>query len=412
MSHLVLENIGELITLAPCVANKKFVRITDADLGKLNNAWLAVRDGKVAGFGNGHPDKAFADLKRLDARGGLVIPGFVDAHTHPIFAGSRAHEFVRRLNGETYQQIAAGGGGIKYTVAQSRAASDEQLLSLTLRRLQKFLVHGTTTVEVKTGYGLNVEQELRMLRVLQKARAKTAQHLSITCLALHAVPSEYSGAKAFAEVMTKELLPTIANEQLADAVDAFVEEGYFSAADCDAYFTNAKQLGLMTRVHADEFVDSGAAAAAARWQAVAADHLEHASDAGIKAMAAAGTVAVLLPGTSLYCGLPYTRARRFIDAGCPVALATDFNPGSCTFDNINLIATIGAIHCQMNAAEALAAVTYVAARSLRLEQRKGALAAGHDADFNIFDLPNAAEWLAAAGKSDPMDVYIQGNKVS
>lgn len=409
MSSVVVENIGELVTLAPAAKAKKFVGIKDVDLGRIKNAWLAVREGKVAAFGEGKVDAAHANLKKVDARGGLVMPGFVDAHTHPIFAGSRAHEFARRLNGETYQQIAASGGGIKYTVSQSRLASDAELSALTEKRLGNFLRHGTTTVECKTGYGLSADQELRMLRVLKDVRKKTNQTLSITCLALHALPPEFPSARAFADAMTKDLLPTVASEMLADAVDAFVEKGYFAAADCDEYFAAAKKLGLNVRVHADEFTDSGSAAAAARWGALSADHLEYASDAGIKAMAQAGTVAIALPGTSVYCALPYTNARRFIDAGCPVALATDFNPGSCTIDNINLVATLGAVHCKLTVAEAVAAVTYVAARSLRLEAHKGALSIGHDADFSIFDLPNVDEWIAAAGKLDPWSVVIRGN---
>lgn len=409
MSRLTITNIGELITLAPLAKAEKLSRIEDKDLGRVANAWLAVENGKIVASGNGVLPASYNDWPTQDAEGGLVMPGLVDAHTHPLFGGNRAHEFCQRLAGTTYQQIAAAGGGIKYTVKQSRETDDATLLKTARDRLQRFLKNGVTTLEVKTGYGLSVKEELRHLRLYKKLRGETSQHLSTTCLALHALPPEATSVTEFVKTMTEELLPAVAKEKLADFVDAFVEKGYFLPEDCDPYFKKAQELGFKIRIHADEFVDSGAAAAACRWGALSADHLEFAHPDAIQQMAAQNIVAVLLPGTSLYTKIPYTKAAPFLAAGCPIALATDFNPGSCQVDNLGLIATIGALHCGLDLPHTVAAVTYVPAYSLALHQRKGALAQGFDADILWFKgLGRLEEWVAGLGQEKPARVWING----
>jgi imidazolonepropionase len=316
------------------------------------------------------------------------------------------------LDGETYQSIAAAGGGIKYTVRQTRAASDAMLAEFCRERMRHFLAHGVTTVEGKSGYGLSVDDELRLLRIMRVVADETPVTLVRTCLALHAVMPEYSSTEAYVDLVIRELLPRVANEGLAEYVDAFVERGYFSVAQTQPYIEAAKRLGLKVRVHADEFADGGAALAAAEWGAYSADHVEHASDVGIAAMARNKTVAILLPGTSLYTAIPYARAERFRKAGCGIALATDFNPGSCQVDNLNFIATIGALHCGLRAAETIAAVTYVPAVSLGLGNRKGALANGHEADFSIYPMAQMEDWLADLGRRRPTRVFVGGQQVS
>ena len=408
MTATLLTGIGELVTMAPLAHEQRTTGIVDADLGRVNKAWIAVSDGKIEGFGSGKPPAAAAGYQTVDARGGLVMPGLVDAHTHPIFAGARANEFAMRAAGATYQEIAAAGGGIRATMAATRAASDQELLDLVLGRLARARTLGITTVEAKSGYGLSVPDELRLLRILGAARARAAQTLSITCLALHAASPEHPSRAAYVDACVRELLPVVASERLADAVDAFVEEGYFSVAETAPYAAAARDLGLAVRLHADEFSDAGGAGAAAAWGAQSADHLQFASDAGVKAMAQAGVTAVILPGTSLYTRIPFTQARRFADAGCAVAIATDFNPGSCQVDNLAMLATVAAAQSGVRLAEAVAATTFVAAHALGLSARKGALAVGYDADLQIIDLPSIEAWLADFGRTAPSEVWCRG----
>jgi imidazolonepropionase len=413
MNHSVLvTNIGELITFEPLVRARRFHSVTKQDLGSLKNAWLLIKDGKVADYGTDTPPTVSKDIPSIDARGNLVMPGLIDSHSHPLFAGSRSHEFAMRLNGSTYQQIADAGGGIMSSVRATRDASDDDLTNLLKSRAEIQLRHGVTTIEVKSGYGLSIQEELRHLRIINQAAKHIAQHLEVTCLALHAWPKDEGSKESFVKRMTDELLPVVAAEKLARWVDAFVEKGYFEPSDCDAYFAKAQSLGLGIRIHADEFQESGAALASARWGAASADHLQCASDEGIAAMAKAGVVATILPGTSLYCKIPYTQASKFRQGQCPIALATDFNPGSCQLDNLPMLASVGAVHCGLSTAEAVAAVTLVAARSLRIEANKGALAKGFDADLIITSLPSIAHWIADFGRTRPMTVVIGGTIAS
>jgi imidazolonepropionase len=277
--------------------------------------------------------------------------------------------------------------------------------------MESFLRHGVTCLEAKSGYGLTVDSELKQLRVLRAASNKTPQHVTITCLALHAVPAEQPSAAAWAREAAEKIIPKVAREKLADCVDAFVENGYFAAADARPWLDAARKAGLRIRLHADEFSDSGCASLAAEYRAESADHLQFASDAGVKALAESGVAAVLLPGTSIYSNIPFANARRFIDAGCAVAVATDFNPGSCVADNLPMIATIAALHCKLKPAEAIAAVTYAAAYALRLHDRKGALHAGFDADFIVLPMSNHEEWLADLGRHQPKQVWIKGQRI-
>jgi imidazolonepropionase len=411
MTALLIQNIGQLVTLAPMTRLKASDRLEPTHCGILKHAWLLVEQGRIARVGEGSPppDLQKSNIPIVDAEGGLVLPGLIDSHTHPIFAGSRAQEFCQRLAGKTYQEIASSGGGIASTVRATRAASDETLGQLVDARLKTFLGRGVTTVEVKTGYGLSVTEEIRHLRVLKAARSRTQQTLHVTSLAPHAIPEGAASAKAWCDEAARSVLPVIAAENLADSVDAFVERGWFLPEDTKAWFTRSKEVGLKIRMHADEFADSGAAAFAAEMGALSADHCQHASDEGIKAMATAGVVATLLPGTSLYSRIPWADARRFTRAGCRVALATDFNPGSCLIDNLGLIVTIGALHCGLTPTEALAAVTWHGAIALGLQEAKGALTPGRDADLVIFPFTSVDEFVADLGRTGPTHVVAMGN---
>lgn len=412
MSGVLIHNIGELITLAPLAKSRRLTKVSLNDLGRLKNAWLAMENGKVLATGEGPVPHSYQQFTPHDAQQSLIMPGLVDAHTHPIFGGSRAAEFCERLAGATYQEIAAKGGGIASTVRATRAASDEQLRSTLRTRLHASLALGVTTMEVKSGYGLSVPEELRLLRLLNEAKALTPQTLEVTCLALHAIPPEFQGKNAaFIQTMTTELLPQVAKERLATWVDAFVEKGYFMPADCDAYFAQAKKLGLKIRIHADEFADSGAAMAGVKWGARSADHMECTPREALEAMAAAQMIAIILPGTSLYTKIPYANGALMREVGCPVALASDFNPGSCQLNNMALVATLGALYCGLDLPHAIAAVTYVAAASLDLAHCKGALAPQFDADVVMYPMATVEDWLASMGRTMPTAVYAKGSRV-
>lgn len=410
--NFVITNLNEAITLEPLAREQRFNFIEDKHLGRIQNAWIAVVDGKIAAVGKDQLDSKFMHLKHIDGTGCIALPGLIDSHTHPVFAGIRADEFCMRLGGATYQEIAKNGGGIQSSVKKTAQATDQDLETLVRAKLQIFANHGVTSVEAKSGYGLSISEELRHLRILKKIALNSEQTIKSTCLALHAVPKDQPHAKAWADLCAAQLLPVVKSEQLADAVDAFIEEGYFSVEDCKIYLETAQSLGLEIRVHADEFSDSNGAQCAAKYKALSADHLQFASENGIKEMARQGVVAVLLPGTSLYTSIPYTDSRPFKSAGCAVALATDFNPGSCPVDNLRLVVTMGALHCKLTKAEAIAAVTWVAAKSLNLESRKGAITVGRDADLLIMPLQNLEEFIADLGRSNPKYVFAKGHSIS
>ena len=409
---IAIHDIGELVTLAPLAQKSSPVQVGEADLGRLHGAWLAIKDGKIEACGEGALPAGFAAYDAFDAKGRLVMPGLIDCHTHPIFGGTRSHEFAAKLRGASYQEIARQGGGIKSTVKATRGASDEELLLRVNAVLGRFLAHGVTTVEVKSGYGLSVREELRLLELLAVARRHTPQHLAVTCLALHALPEEHAAVDAFVKIMTTELLPEVKARHLADWVDAFVEQGYFSVADTEPFIERAVQLGLGIRLHADEFSDAGAAFASARWGAASADHLECTPVNAMQAMAKAGTVAVLLPGTSMVSRLPFTKARPFCEAAVPVAIASDFNPGSCHLKNLPMIAAVAGIQCGLRLPELIAAVTYVPACALRINQSKGALLPGYDGDLLIAEQGSLEEWVYDFGETLPRRVFIGGIPVA
>ena len=411
VSSVLIKNIGELVTLSPLAEQQRFTQLQASDLDCHRNAWLCCRAGKVHSFASGPiPEALLSDpsLPQVDAEENLILPGFVDSHTHPVFCGNRSAEFRMRLDGMSYQEIAQKGGGIMATVRSSRNASDEQLMDQTLKHLKNFLSYGVCTVEAKSGYGLSPEEELRHLKILKEVRTKTKQSIKVSCLALHAIPEEYNSTASYVSAICRELLPDVAKEHLADYVDAFIENGYFSSNECEPYFKKARELGLGIRIHADEFSDANAAKTAAKWQAASADHLQFASSEGLNEMSKSGVVACILPGTSLYTAIPFTSGRRLADAGCAVAIASDFNPGSCKLDNLPMLAILAGLHSKLTSWEVLAGISIVPAFSLGLSKRKGALAEGFDADFSIQQLKTLDDWFADFGRTKPKEVWLSG----
>jgi imidazolonepropionase len=329
-----------------------------------------------------------------DAGGRLVVPGLVDCHTHLAFGGWRADEFEQRILGTSYLDIARGGGGIASTMRQTRAASGEELLERAAGHLREMVALGVTTVECKSGYGLDCENELKLLRVYRRLAVEQPTRIVATFLGAHVVPPEYRDRReAYVALLVDALLPLVAGERLADFCDVFVEETAFSLAEARRLLGAARALGLGAKLHADQLSDSGGAALAAEIGAVSADHLECVSEAGILALAAARVVAVSLPLASLYLGQRPLPARRLIDAGVAVAVATDFNPGSAPSFHLPLALTLACTLQRMTPAEALKGATLYAARAIGLEERLGSLEPGKAADFAVLDAPDVNQWL-------------------
>ena len=324
----------------------------------------------------------------LDASGKVVLPGFVDAHTHAIFAGSRAQEVEWKAQGLSYAEIAARGGGILHTVRATREASEADLARIGLERLLTFVSLGTTTVEVKSGYGLRTQDELKMLRAAADAARTAGVDVVPTFLGAHAVPPEFEGrSDGYLDLLISETLPAVALARSAAFCDVFVEEGYFSAAQGRRLLQKAASLGLPAKVHADELSDTGGAALAAEVHAVSADHLLHASDAGIEAMAQAGVIATLLPATSLASRMPFADGRRLVAAGVPVALGTDFNPNAWC-ESMQLVIALACHHNGLLPAQAITAATVNAAHAVGRGDEVGTVERGKLADLLVLDAPS------------------------
>ncbi len=349
------------------------------------------------------------DAEIVDVGGRVVLPGFVDAHAHPVFAGNRVDEFELRARGATYEEIAASGGGIRSTVRKTRAASEEELQAETLRHLEWFLQCGTTTVEAKSGYGLSLGDELKMLRVMRDVQSPI--EIVPTFLGAHAIPHG-SARDEYVDCVIQEMLPCVARERLAEYCDVFCERGYFDVETSRTILQAAKQLGLAVRMHADQLTNSGAAVLAAELGAKTADHLEQTEEDGIAAMQRANVQPVLLPGSVYSLGKTrYPRARDMIDAGLAVVLATDFNPGSSPTPSMPMVLSLAATQMKMTPAESVTAATINAAYSLDRGHRIGSLEVGKLANFVIFDCEDYRELAYYFGWPRTHAVYVRGERV-
>lgn len=329
----------------------------------------------------------------LDAEGRLLTPGLVDCHTHPVFFNHRAHEFVQRTQGATYQQIAAAGGGIRYSVRDLRAATEEDLLQRVLHRLDVFLEHGTTTIEAKSGYGLSLEHELLSLRVLQRAAAKHPVEIVPTFLGAHEVPDEYRSQRGqYVDLIIHEMMPAVAAQALARFADVFCESHVFDEVEARQVLQAAVAHGLRPKIHADQLTESGGARVAIATGAVSADHLEHTPAELHEPLRQAGVVPVLLPGADFFLGAKkYADARAMIAAGLPVAISTDFNPGSCMTESLPMIMTLACLALRLTPAEALVAATLHAAHAIAQGNQIGSLEVGKQADAVLWEADSINE---------------------
>jgi imidazolonepropionase len=386
------------------------------ELGIIRDGAMLIEAGKIRATGvRGEIESLVGpDTQTVDAGGRVVCPGFVDAHTHLVFAGNRADEFELRCTGTTYQEIARQGGGIRSTVRRTRAAAESDLLATAQKHASWFLRNGTTTIEAKSGYGLTVEDELKILRVVQETGRITPLRCVPTFLGAHEVPDEFAGhTGAYADLVIEEMLPLVLQHRLARYCDVFCEPHIFDVETAGRILASARRLGFGLRVHADQFVCSGGALLAARLSAATADHLEHTDAASIAALAAAGVQPVLLPGSVYSIGSRhYPPAREMIDAGLAIVLATDFNPGSSPIASMPVVLSLACTQMKMSPAETLTAATMNAAHSLNLAGEVGSLEAGKSADFVVHEAEDYREIPYFLGTQRPAMVFAKGERVA
>ncbi len=386
------------------------VTMRDGRYSLIEDGAIAVRDGQIVWVGTRAESALIQAHRRTDFGGGIVTPGLIDCHTHLVFGGDRSAEFEQRLNGVSYAGIAAQGGGILSTVRATRAASLDELVSSARWRIDRLLAEGVTTLEIKSGYGLDEASELRMLQAIRLLAQQVPADVVATCLAAHAFPPEFKdNPDGWVEVICQRLLPEVKAQQLADAVDAFCEHLAFSPAQVTRVFERAQQLGLPVKLHAEQLSSLGGSALAARFNALSADHLEYATESDVQAMAAHGTVAVLLPGA--FYLLRETRrppVALFRQYGVPMALASDANPGTSPALSLRLMLNMACTLFGMTPEEALAGVTLYGAQALGLEKTHGTLESGKVANFVHWPLARPAELVYWLGGQLPCQVIYRG----
>lgn len=407
----ILEHISQLATPAGKAA------LHGADMGNVTlipDAAVVIEDDTIAAVGTTEKIRAeyqTADLVR-DLSGHAVVPGFVDSHTHFLFGGYRPEEFMMRLAGASYLAIHKAGGGIETTVQATRKQTEEEMLQEGRERLQDALSMGVTTMEGKSGYGLDEETELRMLRVMKKLNLMQPVDLAVTYLGAHSIPVEYkSDPDDYITFMIETMLPAIQKEHLAEYVDVFCEDGVFNTTQSSRLLTAAIHEGFGTKIHADEIVSTGGAELAARLSCVSADHLLMISDQGIRDLADSSTVATLLPCTAFCLAKPYAPARKLIDAGCAVALASDYNPGSCFTNSIPLLFALAVIHMHMTLPEALCAMTLNGAAAIGRADTIGSIEPGKKADLVVLGPPDYEFLIYNTAKNQVHEVIKNGRSV-
>lgn len=418
---LLIRNISQLVTMDPVVDGGQDVvgprkREAMRSLGIIENSAVAVKDGAIAAIGkDAEVMKDIGAVRRgaiLNGSGRCVIPGFVDAHTHAIFAGTRESELVMRAMGKSYMEILAEGGGIQKTVRDTRAASDEEIVKVTRKRLNDMLLSGTTTAEVKSGYGLNYEQELRLLKLLRRLGSQHPITIVSTFMGAHAIPPEFKDApEKYVDIVVEKVLPKVREEELAKFCDVFCDEGAFTAAQSEKILAKAKELGIGMKIHVDEFASIGGLDVAMRLKATSCEHLLMASKDKFQALASSGCIAVLLPGTPfVLASEKYANARDMIDAGVPVALGTDLCPNAY-IESMQFVIALACSRMKMHPSETLCAATVNAAHAIGQGEFAGVLRKGRRADIVMLDVPSYAQIPYRIGTNLVHSVVKSGNLV-
>ncbi|TKG97198.1 imidazolonepropionase [Puteibacter caeruleilacunae] len=383
MSKRIYKNIKQLIQVRPgsiaYVAGKDMKR-----LPCINNAWLLTKDGIIIDYGEMADYPTVHVEEVIDCTNRLILPTWCDSHTHIVYAGDRESEFVDKINGFTYEEIANRGGGILNSAQRLQETSTEQLYEQSCLRVEEMIQMGTGAIEIKSGYGLTAESEIKMLRVIKKIKDNFPIEVKATFLGAHAIPSDFKNNKAgYLDMLIKDVLPQIAEEQLADYVDIFCEKGYFSVNDTEKLLSASLEYGLIPKIHVNQFNAIGGIQTGVKYQALSVDHLEELNDEDIVSLKDSKTMPVALPGCSFFLGIPYTPARRIIDADLPLALASDYNPGSSPSGNMNLVVSLACIKMKMTPEEAINAATINAAYAMGVGNKLGSISKGKKASFII-----------------------------
>ena len=416
MKTLIL-NIKQLVQTE--LSPRKWVAGKDmARLGILENAYLLVEEDKIAGFGkmedlNREAVYAGGDIvKEIDATGRLVMPSYCDSHTHLVYAGSREIEYIDKIRGLSYEEIAKRGGGILNSCERIRKASEEELFDAAYDRIQEIAGFGTGAVEIKSGYGLDTESELKMLRVIRRLKAETPLLIKSTFLGAHAVPLEYKGRQTeYVDLIINEMIPMVAAEELADYIDVFCDKGFFTVEDTDRMLNAGMKYGLRAKIHANELDYSGGVQVGVKYNAISVDHLECMGEEEIACLLESETMPTVLPGAAFFLNMPYSPVRKMIQAGLPVALASDYNPGSSPSGNMKFIMSLGCINYKMLPEEVINATTLNSAYAMGVEEEAGSIAVGKLANFYITTPISGIEYLPYAYTADLKEaIFLKGEQ--
>lgn len=410
---LLITDIGEMVCVSYSGKPKSGKEMNDVEILKHHS--IAIHNGQIIEIGPAEVLSAtYVALEEINCAEKVVTPGFVDPHTHPIFVHTRENEFEMRITGKSYVEISQSGGGIRSTIKTTRDASDSELYLLAGKRISKMIEQGTTTLEAKSGYGLTTESELKQLKVIKLLANKLPIDIIPTFMGAHEFPEEFKDNHiGYIDILCNEMLPAVAEQGIAQYCDIFTEAHVYNIKESRTVLKKAKELGLKLKMHADEIEPMGGAELAAEMKCTSADHLGKTSDAGIKALKEAGVIPVLLPATLFSLGSKtYARARDMIEVGLPVALATDFNPGSCNCDSIPFVMTLACLMMKMTPAEALTASTINAAAAIHMDNRVGSISVGKQADLLIWDIPTYKYIPYHIGSSRPESVIKNGKVLS
>jgi imidazolonepropionase len=404
-------NIKELIQVRE-ISIKKVSGAEMTILPTIKNAYLLIEEDRIIDFGSMENLSVSAD-KKIDCTDKMILPTWCDSHTHIVYAGNREQEFIDRINGLSYEEIASNGGGILNSAKKLQETSEQELLEQSAIRLEEVMQLGTGAVEIKSGYGLTIEAELKMLRVIKKLRENYNFPIKATFLGAHAFPSEYKDNKeGYINLIINEMLPKIGQENLADFIDVFCEKGYFSVKDTDRILCAGKKYGLLPKVHVNQFTAMGGVEVSVKNKALSVDHLEVINDDDIKALTGSETMPVALPSCSYFLSIPYTAARKLIDNGLPIALATDFNPGSTPSGNMNFVIATACIKMNMTPEESINAATINGAYAMNLSDVVGSITKGKKANFIITKKIPSYGFIPYSFGSNLIDtVFINGTSI-
>ncbi len=389
-----------------------------ASLGIIPDAYLLVEGDKIAGFGrmadlNLEEVYAGGDMvKEIDATGRLVMPSYCDSHTHLVYAGSREIEYIDKIRGLSYEEIAKRGGGILNSAERIRKASEEELFEAAYDRIQEIAGFGTGAVEIKSGYGLDTESELKMLRVVRRLKEETPLLIKSTFLGAHAVPAEYKGKQTeYVNLIINEMIPMVASEDLADYIDVFCDKGFFTVEDTDRILNAGMKYGMRAKIHANELDYSGGVQVGVKYNALSVDHLEHVGEDEINCLLGSETMPTVLPGAAFFLNMPYSPVRKMIESGLPVALASDYNPGSSPSGSMKFIMSLGCINYKMLPEEVINATTINSAYAMGVEEEAGSIAIGKLANFYITTPMPGIEYLPYAYTANIIDaVFLKGEQ--